>query len=45
MLHHLVNIFAAWLVAIHFSKSRPTVAGLKEIFLVDPEDSEKKRHQ
>jgi len=44
-LHHLVNILAAWFVAIHFSKTRPTLAGLMEIFLEDPEDGEKKRHQ
>ncbi|KAF8249788.1 PGAP1-domain-containing protein [Wilcoxina mikolae CBS 423.85] len=44
-LHHLVNILAAWFVAIHFSGTRPTVAGLLEIFMDDLEESEKKRHQ
>ncbi|KAI5779242.1 PGAP1-like protein-domain-containing protein [Geopyxis carbonaria] len=44
-LHHLVNILAAWFVVIHFSTTRPTVAGLLEIFMEDPEESRKKRHQ
>lgn len=44
-LHHLVNILAAWFVAIHFSTTRPTLAGLLEIFTDDSDDSEKKRHQ
>jgi hypothetical protein len=44
-LHHLVNILAAWFVAIHFSGTRPTVAGLLEIFTDDLEEGEKKRHQ
>jgi glycosylphosphatidylinositol deacylase len=44
-LHHLVNILAAWLVAIHFSRTRPTVAGILEIFMDDSDEGQKKRHQ
>jgi glycosylphosphatidylinositol deacylase len=39
MLHHLVNIAAAWLVIVHSSTSRWTVAGMISIFESDtPED-------
>lgn len=44
-LHHLVNILAAWFTAIHFSTTRPTLAGLMEIFSDEGDDFERKRHQ
>ncbi|KAI5814253.1 PGAP1-like protein-domain-containing protein [Pyronema omphalodes] len=34
-LHHLVNILAAWLVVIHFSQTRPTMARVVEILTAE----------
>ncbi|KAF8457621.1 PGAP1-like protein-domain-containing protein [Kalaharituber pfeilii] len=38
-LHHLVNIFVAWLVAVHFSKAKLRTGGSMLDFFDDDEDS------
>ena len=49
LLHHLVNILAAWLIAIHFSTSTISLAGLSQMLEGDdmdnpsPSDRNKKR--
>lgn len=39
LLHHLVNFVSAWLVAIHFSGSDFSLAGLTQILEGSDEDS------
>ncbi|CAG8980316.1 hypothetical protein HYALB_00013148 [Hymenoscyphus albidus] len=41
MLHYIVNLVAAWLVAVHFSTSSWSLAGLSSVF--EPENNENTR--
>lgn len=47
-LHHLVNLLAAWLTMVHFSKVKVSKQVLMEVFLDESggeEEGRKKRHQ